>query len=64
MGTRAASGLAQFDELLGDVWARAPEHMLARLDDVGHVAAFLASDAARLVTGNVEFVDAGFHVMG
>lgn len=64
MGTRAASGLEHFDDLLGDVWSRAPEHMLTRLDDVGNVAAFLASDAARLVTGNVEFVDAGFHVMG
>jgi enoyl-[acyl-carrier protein] reductase I len=64
MGTRAASGLEHFDELLGDAWSRAPEHMLARLDDVGNVAAFLASDAARLMTGNVEFVDAGFHVMG
>ena len=63
MGTRAASGLEHFDELLGDVWSRAPQHMLARLDDVGHVAAFLASDAARLVTGNVEYVDAGYHVM-
>ena len=64
MGTRAASGLEHFDDLLDDVWSRAPEHMLARLADVGHFAAFLASDAARLVTGNVEFVDAGFHVMG
>jgi enoyl-[acyl-carrier protein] reductase I len=64
MGTRAASGLEHFDDLLGDVWSRAPQHMLARLDDVGHVAAFLASDAARLVTGNVEYVDAGYHVMG
>lgn len=64
MGTRAASGLEHFDELLDDVWSRAPQHMLARLDDVGHVAAFLASDAARLVTGNVEYVDAGYHVMG
>lgn len=64
MGTRAASGLEHFDDLLDDVWSRAPEHMLACLDDVGHFAAFLASDAARLVTGNVEFVDAGFHVMG
>jgi enoyl-[acyl-carrier protein] reductase I len=64
MGTRAASGLEHFDELLGDTWSRAPQHMLARLDDVGHVAAFLASDAARLVTGNVEYVDAGYHVMG
>jgi len=64
MGTRAASGLEHFDDLLSNVWERAPQHLLARLDDVGHVAAFLASDAARLVTGNVEYVDAGYHVMG
>jgi len=64
MGTRAASGLEHFDDLLSDAWERAPQHLLARLDDVGHVAAFLASDAARLVTGNVEYVDAGYHVMG
>jgi enoyl-[acyl-carrier protein] reductase I len=64
MGTRAASGLAHFDELLGDAWSRSPQQMLPRLDDVGNVAAFLASDAARLLTGNVEYVDAGFHVMG
>ena len=64
MGTRAASGLEHFDELLGDAWSRAPEHMLARLDDVGAFAAFLASDGARLVTGNVEYVDAGYHVLG
>jgi enoyl-[acyl-carrier protein] reductase I len=31
---------------------------------VRSMAAELGSDAARLVTGNVEFVDAGFHVMG
>ncbi|WP_036174427.1 enoyl-ACP reductase FabI [Massilia sp. 9096] len=64
IGTRAASGLAHFDQLLGDVWARAPQHMLARLDDIGNVAAFLASDGARMLTGNVEYVDGGFHVMG
>lgn len=64
VGTRTAHGLAHFDELLGDAWARAPQHMLARLDDVGGVAAFLVSDSARLMTGNVEYVDAGFHVMG
>lgn len=64
MPTRAASGLADFDELLKEAWARAPEHMLPRLDDIGNLAAFLASDGARLITGNVEYVDAGFHAMG
>lgn len=63
IGTRAASGLAHFDRLLGDAWSRAPEHRLPRLDDIGNVAAFLASDAARMLTGNVEYVDGGYHVM-
>ena len=62
--TRAASGLDRFDELLDEARQRAPQHMLATIADVGNVAAFLASDAARLLTGNVEYVDAGYHVMG
>lgn len=62
--TRAASGLDRFDELLDRARERAPEHMLAEIEDVGNVAAFLASDAARLLTGNVEYIDAGYHIMG
>lgn len=61
--TRAASGLDRFDELLDAARARAPGHALADIDDVGNVAAFLASDAARLLNGNIEYVDAGLHVM-
>jgi enoyl-[acyl-carrier protein] reductase I len=62
--TRAASGIERFDELLERARTRAPEHMLASKEDIGNVAAFLVSDAARLLTGNVEFVDAGYHIMG
>lgn len=61
--TRAASGLDRFDELLDRARAQAPEHMLAGIDDVGHVAAFLVSDAARALTGNTEYIDAGYHIM-
>lgn len=62
--TRAASGLDRFDELLDRARLRAPERLLAGIDDVGNVAAFLASDAARLLTGNVEYIDGGYHIMG
>lgn len=62
--TRAASGISRFDELLDRAQERAPEHMLASIDDVGSVAAFLVSDDARLLTGNVEYIDGGYHVMG
>lgn len=62
--TRAASGLDRFDELLDRARARAPKHMLPSKEDVANVAVFLASDAARLMTGNVEYIDAGYHIMG
>lgn len=63
MKTRAASGLERFDELLDRTRARVPERMLASIEDVGNVAAFLASDAARMLTGNVEYIDGGYHIM-
>jgi enoyl-[acyl-carrier protein] reductase I len=34
------------------------------LDDVGSFAAFLVSDAAKAITGNIAYVDAGYHVVG
>ncbi len=62
--TRAASGIDRFDALLDRARERAPERTLATIEDVGHLAAFLASDEARSLTGNVEYVDAGYHIMG
>lgn len=62
--TRAASGIDRFDELLERARAQAPQHMLASIEDVGNVAAFLVSDAARTLTGNIEYIDAGYHIMG
>jgi enoyl-[acyl-carrier protein] reductase I len=64
MMTRAASGLECFDELLERARQRVPQHQLADIDDVGQLVAFLVSPAARHITGNVEYVDAGYHVMG
>lgn len=64
MMTRAASGIDHFDALLAEAVAKAPEHQLITLDDVGAYAAFLASDAARSITGNICYVDAGYHVVG
>lgn len=61
--TRAASGIDHFDELLDRAVRSAPEHRLVTLDDVGAFAAFLVSDAARAITGNVSYVDAGQHVV-
>lgn len=64
MKTRAASGIADFDELLERVAARAPTGTLASIDDVGAYAAFLASPAAANVTGGVHHIDGGYHIRG
>ncbi|MGB8274989.1 MAG: enoyl-ACP reductase FabI [Alphaproteobacteria bacterium] len=62
--TRAASGIDDFDELIEKAAKDAPEHRLVTIDDVGAVAASLASDYAAAVTGNISFVDAGYHILG
>jgi enoyl-[acyl-carrier protein] reductase I len=61
--TRASSGIADFDQLIDQARARAPEHRLVSIDDVGAIATGLVSDFARNVTGNIAYVDAGYHVM-
>jgi enoyl-[acyl-carrier protein] reductase I len=62
--TRAASGIEHFDELLDRAANQAPEHRLVSLDDVGAFAAFLVSDASQSITGNINYIDAGYHVVG
>jgi enoyl-[acyl-carrier protein] reductase I len=62
--TRAASCIERFDELLDLARARTPEHRLVGIEDVGNVAAFLVSDGAAALTGNIEYVDAGYHIVG
>ena len=61
--TRAASGIAHFDQLLNDAADRAPTHHLATIEDVGAYAAFLASREAANVTGGVHYVDGGYHIV-
>lgn len=62
--TRAASGIAHFDELLNGAAARAPTHQLATIEDVGAYAAFLASAEAANVTGGIHYIDGGYHIVG
>jgi len=64
VATRSASGLRNFDELLDHTAKRSPEHRLITLDDVGALAAFLVSDGASEMTGNISYVDGGYHAMG
>ena len=62
--TRAASGIAEFDELLELAAERAPTHLLATIEDVGAYAAFLASREAANVTGGVHLIDGGYSIVG
>jgi enoyl-[acyl-carrier protein] reductase I len=64
VNTRAASGIDRFDELLDKAAEKAPQHQLVDIDDVGAVAAFLVGDWAKAMSGNIAFVDAGYHVVG
>ncbi|WP_336512148.1 enoyl-ACP reductase FabI [Pseudaestuariivita rosea] len=64
LSTRAASGIDHFDQLLAHAASHAPTGMLATIDDVGAYAAFLASDAARNVTGTVHPIDGGYQIIG
>lgn len=63
IATRAASGIDRFDELLERAAERVPERQLVDVADVGALAAFLASDAARHITGTIIPVDSGQHLL-
>jgi enoyl-[acyl-carrier protein] reductase I len=64
MKTLAASGITGFDKILEIIPERAPLRRNIDQDEVADVAVFLASHLSRGVTGEVIYVDAGFHIMG
>ncbi|MGH7800782.1 MAG: enoyl-ACP reductase FabI [Thermodesulfobacteriota bacterium] len=61
--TRAASGLENFDDLLNVAAAKAPAKRLVTIDDVGAATAGLATDAAKLITGETIYIDGGYHII-
>lgn len=63
IATRAAGGIAGFEDILRASQAKAPLHRLIDLGDIGHMAAFLVSDLSRNITGGVHLIDAGYEVM-
>lgn len=62
--TLAASGIGKFNVMLGQFVERNPMHRAIEAGEVGDAAAFLVSPLARGVTGDVLYVDAGYHIMG
>src|SRR3974390_755216 len=63
LATRAASGIPEFDALLDQAKTKAPARSLVSIDDVGVATAFLAHDAAKLITGGTLYVDGGYHII-
>ena len=63
LATRAASGIPEFDELLEKAKVKSPSRALVDIDDVGMACAFLAHDAARLMTGQVLYIDGGYNII-
>jgi enoyl-[acyl-carrier protein] reductase I len=61
--TLAAAGIKDFGRILQFVEQNAPLRRNVSIDDVGNVAAFLLSDLAAGVTGEIVFVDAGFNTV-
>ncbi len=62
--TASARGIKDFSKILELVQAKAPLRRNTDPAEVADMAVFLASDLGRGVTGDVLFVDAGFHIMG
>ncbi len=60
ISTRAANGLPEFDSLMKKAQDATPTGRLTTIDETGAFAAFLASDAARNITGGVHMLDGGY----
>lgn len=62
--TLAASGIAGFRGMLAEAEAKTPLRRNVSIDEVGNAAAFLSSDLASGITGDVLYVDSGYHILG
>ncbi len=62
--TLAASGISQFRKMLDYNQKVSPLRQNVTIEQVGNTAAFLCSDLASGITGEIVHVDAGYHIMG
>jgi len=62
--TLAAAGINNFRRMLDEVENTAPMRRNVTIEEVGNVAAFLCSDLASGITGDVLYVDSGYHIIG
>ena len=64
VNTLAARGISGLGEMLKHYEAHAPLRRNVLPDELGHTGAFLASDGAAAITGQVLYVDCGYQIMG
>jgi enoyl-[acyl-carrier protein] reductase I len=62
--TLAASGISGFKSMLAEAEGKTPLRRNVTIDEVGNATAFLCSDLASGITGDVLYVDSGYHILG
>ncbi len=62
--TLAAAGIRKFRKMLDHVQNNAPLRRNVTIEDVGNAAAFLCSELASGITGEITYVDAGYNILG
>ncbi len=62
--TLAAAGIGNFRRILDHITQTAPLRRTITTEEVGNVAAFLCSDLASGVTGEITYVDSGYSILG
>ncbi|MAJ91455.1 MAG: enoyl-[acyl-carrier-protein] reductase FabI [Legionellales bacterium] len=62
--TLAASGISGMRDFLAHVEQTSPLRRNVTIEEVGNVGAFLCSDHASAVTGEITYVDCGFNTIG
>lgn len=62
--TLAAAGIGNFDKIFGFYEKHAPLRRNVTIEEVGNTAAFLCSDLASGITGEITYVDGGFSIIG
>ena len=62
--TLAASGISGFRGMLAEAEQKTPLRRNVTINEVGNAAAFLCSDLASGITGDVLYVDSGYHILG
>ena len=62
--TLAAAGIGDFRKMLDHVATNAPLRRNVSIEEIGNAAAFLCSDLASGITGEITYVDSGYSTVG